>query len=104
MKVFINSLTLKGEHRSPDIIPPNELNNLLALFFVSLRKGEGDRDYEPSSLRAFQSSIERYLKGHNYPKSIINDHAFFTSQEAIRSRYKELKKKGKGNLKKGPYS
>jgi hypothetical protein len=48
-------------------------------------------------MKSMQSSIERYLKEKNYSHSIIKDLEFFGSREAIKSRCKELKKKGKGN-------
>ena len=60
--------------------------------------GGADREYEPSTLKGMQSSIERHLKEKMYQASIITDACFFLAREAIASKCKDLKKKGKGNF------
>ena len=98
VRLFREFLESKGETRAPHDIQHDVLNDLLALFFVTVRKeAVDDPDYEPSSLKGMQSSIERHLKENNYGASIITSGAFFGSREAIKSRCKELKKSGKGN-------
>jgi hypothetical protein len=95
-------LKTKEEDRKIEDILHENLDKYLGIFFVSVRKQHGDRgndrNYEPSALKSIQSSFERYLREQNYPKSIIKDHEFFHSREALRSRCRELKKLGKGNL------
>jgi hypothetical protein len=52
-KVFLEFLSVKGERRKIEEIPPNELKNLATKRFVlSVRKKNGE-EYEPSSIRAF---------------------------------------------------
>ena len=98
-KLFSDFLKLKNETRPPHEIPPTELDNHLAHFFVSVKKegGEEDREYEPGTLKGMQSSIERHLKEQHYEHSIISSQLFFSSREAISSKCKQLKKLGKGN-------
>ncbi|CAH3163643.1 unnamed protein product, partial [Porites lobata] len=52
---------------------------------------------EPSSLRGFIASFERYLKKKNYGHSIIKDLQFEKTRKALSSKQKDLKRKGKGN-------
>ena len=58
---------------------------------------DADDEYEPSTIKAMQSSIERHLKEKRYPDSIISSEKFFHTREAIRSKCRQLKKAGKGN-------
>ena len=55
-------LTLKGESRAVEEIPPNELNSFISEFNITVKKKEDNDDYEPSSLRVMLASFERYLK------------------------------------------
>ena len=98
--LFIKFLETKEEKRLPYGIPPRELDNYLAMFFLSVRKEtsvDGCREYEPCTLKGMQSSIERYLKENNYEEEITKSCKFFTSREALASKYKSLKSMGKGN-------
>lgn len=54
-------------------------------------------EYEPSSLRGFIASFERYLKKKNYGHSIIKDLQFEKTRKALSSKQKDLKRKAKGN-------
>ena len=45
--------------REIENIPPKELNIQLAKFFMNVRKKNGDV-YEPTSLKDFQRSLQRY--------------------------------------------
>ena len=74
--------------------------SICQFFFLSVRKeshSDGDNEYEPCTLKGMQSSLERYLKEQKYGESIITGRSFFQSREAIASKCRELKKKGKGN-------
>jgi hypothetical protein len=63
MKLFSLYLASKKENRPAHLLEPTELNKHLALFFVTVRKHDKeDRDYEPTTMKSMQSSIERYLK------------------------------------------
>ena len=89
-------LTLKGESRAVEEIPPNELNSFISEFNITVKKKEGNEDYEPSSLRVMLASFERYLKRKNNGYSIIKDVGFEKARMALKSKQKDLKKKGKG--------
>ena len=89
-------LTLKGESRAVEEIPPNELNSFISEFNITVKKKEDNDDYEPSSLRVMLASFERYLKWKNNGYSIIKDVGFEKARMTLKSKQKDLKKKGKG--------
>ena len=82
-------LIRRGDNRKVENIPPQELDDILSLFFVSVRKTNGT-EYEPSSLKSFQSSFQRYLKENNYKYDIINDRDFNKSNRVLASKQKEF--------------
>jgi hypothetical protein len=96
MRLLKEFLSTRGEVRLPENIPPKDLNKLLSLFFLSVKKTDGT-DYEPGSLKGMQGSFERHLKESGYTTSIISDIQFEKSRSALASKQKQLKKKGKGN-------
>ena len=49
-----------NERREIENIPPKKLNIQLAKFFMNVRNKNGDV-YEPTSLKDFQRSLQRYL-------------------------------------------
>ena len=85
----------KGETRDINTIPPEELNQYLCEFFVTLQKQDGS-DYEPSTIECIKSSIERHLRDKYYPVSIINDRVFSKLRDALKAKKTSLKKKGLG--------
>lgn len=54
-------LRWKKEERDIQLIPPNELDPLLANFLLTVRKKDGG-DFEPSTLRSIISSVDRKLE------------------------------------------
>ena len=61
---------------------------------MAVRKNNGD-EFEPSTLRVFLSSVERYLKKHRCSESFITGHHFARTRDTIKSiKQKELKRKG----------
>ena len=96
IKLLKSFAELQGEVRKAHKIPPAELDDLLSLFFISVRKVDGG-NFEPCTLKSIQSSLERYRKENRYGYSIVSGEEFFRSREAIRSKCRELKKTGKGN-------
>jgi hypothetical protein len=104
ISLLILFLKSKNENRPPHTIPPRELNTYLSNFFISVQKDtlEDDKDnidseYEPVTLKGMQSSFARYLKEQKYEESIITSDIFFESREALASKCRQLKQKGKGN-------
>ncbi|KAK2570276.1 Uncharacterized protein P5673_005061 [Acropora cervicornis] len=81
-----------NERRPMEDIPLEELNSLLAHFFIKVRKLNGE-EFEPGTLTSFQRSFDRYLRQHgkNYMHKI-----FESSREALESKRKQLRLSGKG--------
>ena len=88
-------LVLKEETRPVENIPPLELNSFISEFIITVRRKDNE-EYEPDSLRAMIASFERYLRKKNYGFSIVNDKEFEKTRAALKSKQKDLKKKGKG--------
>ena len=59
--LFHEFLVLKGETRQMDELTPQELNEFLSEFLITVRKKDNE-EYEPNSLRAFVASFKRHLK------------------------------------------
>ena len=55
-----NIFRLKKEERGIHLIPPNELDPLLANILLTVRKKDGG-DFEPCTLRPIISSVDRKL-------------------------------------------
>ena len=68
-----------NERRPMEDIPPEELNSLLAQFFIKVRKFNGD-EFEPGTLTSLQRSFDRFLRQHGKNYSIIQDKIFEKSQ------------------------
>lgn len=77
-------------------LQPSVLNELLSKFLYGIRKKDGT-EYEPSSLRGFLSSIQRYLNKENYGLTIFNDAQFKGTMATLKAKQKDLKAKGFGN-------
>ena len=91
-------LKSKQENRKIEEIQPQEHNDFLSEFIVTVKRKDGG-DYEPSSLRGFIASFNRHLKNVKYSKSIVEDREFeqTITRKALDARCKLLKKEGKGN-------
>lgn len=86
-----------NENRPLHQIPPNELCTLLCRFFLSVRKSDGS-NYEPNTLRGFMCSYERHLRRYDYEYSLSNSVEFAKLREVLKSKQRELKRQGLGNL------
>ena len=89
-------LKRKGERNSIENIPPEKLNDYLAEFVLAVKRKDGE-DYEPSTIRGFIASVERHLREKNYVKSVVSDKEFRKTINAMKARFKMLKRDGKGN-------
>ncbi|XP_021338920.1 zinc finger MYM-type protein 2-like [Mizuhopecten yessoensis] len=96
LKAFFETPEI-NESRSIQNIPPPELSPLLSQFFMSVRKVDGS-EYEPNSLRSMMSSFDRQLRRFNYGHAIITSPLFAQVREVLKSKQKQLKRDGKGNL------
>jgi hypothetical protein len=84
---------LKKEERDIHLIPPNELDPLLANFLLTVRKKDGG-DFEPCTLRSIISSVDRKLRRTKYGHSIIaigmKDVSFNLTPEALKAKQSSL--------------
>ena len=79
-------------------IEPRELDKILCAFILALKKKIRRRGVnEPTTLRSFVSSFDRYLRKKGYPTAIIEGQEFRKTRETLVAKQKELKKVGKGN-------
>ena len=85
-----------NEDRNLEDIPPRELDMYLARFFLTIRKQDKE-EYEPDTLKSFQSSFQRYLAEKGYASNILKDDCFKHSRDVLMSKRKALKQKGLGN-------
>lgn len=83
--------------RPIETIDPNELNKIMCTYFLDLAKKDG-KSYETTTLRAMLSSVARYLKGKNYPVSIMDSVAFQQLRSVVQTKQKVAKQEGCGNL------
>ena len=90
-------LWLKDESRPVEEIPQHELSSFISEFIKTVRKKENNEDYKPNSLRAMMASFERCLKKKNYGYSIMRDVESEKERTALKSKQRDLKKKGKGD-------
>ena len=81
MALLSSFMVKEKENRQVEEIPPQELDNYLSRFLLSVRKKNGD-EYEPSTLRGFIASIERYLKKCRYSESVITGQNFARTRDA----------------------
>ena len=94
---------LRSKDSTDDIgdMQPQQLDQLLGEFMISVRKEKPDKDgsveYDPSTLRGMLGSFERHLKELHYGHSLISSPIFHFTREMLKSKSKELKKQGKGN-------
>ena len=96
MALLSSFMAKEKENRQLEEIPPQELDNYLSRFLLSVRKKNGD-EYEPSTLRGFIASIERYLKKCRYSESVITRQNFARTRDALKLKQKHLKRLGKRN-------
>ena len=72
------------------------MNDYISAFIVKVRKQDGG-EYEPTKLRSFISSFDRFLRKKNYPTTIIDGAEFRKTRDSLAAKQRELKKEGKGN-------
>ncbi|XP_063436375.1 uncharacterized protein LOC134717811 [Mytilus trossulus] len=89
-------LSDQNELREFHEIPPQELDLLLARFFMTAKKCDGG-DYEPDTLKSIQGSINRHLTVKHCNIDLIKDKEFKHSRDVLMSKRKLLRQNGKGN-------
>ncbi|XP_070201054.1 uncharacterized protein KIAA1958 homolog [Littorina saxatilis] len=91
------SSTTPDEDQNIENLTPEKLNAILSKFFITVRKEDGE-SYEPTTLKGFFQSFQRYLKRKQYAFNIITDAAFQRTRDALAAKQKILKSDGKGNV------
>ena len=61
-----------------------------------MKKKDGEEN-EPTTLRSFVSSFDRYLRKKDYPTAIIEGQEFRKTRETLLQSTRNWKKAGKGN-------
>lgn len=94
IKIFKDWLVLHCPSETREIynLPPEDLNNYLVSFYSSAKRRNGT-DFSANSLHFYQSSIERYLKDHNYEYSVVKGPEFRASREALKLKHQHLSQK-----------
>ena len=72
-----------------------DLDKVLQRFYAEVRNKHGEQ-YEPESLKVMMASLDRYLREHSYPHSIIKDRQFQQSKQVLEGKAKLLREDGKG--------
>ena len=96
LKLFNEFLNSEEEERNIENIPAAELQQLAKKFVLGVRKKNGE-EYEPSSLRGFLQSVDRYLRKKGCTFSLLNDKEFCEVQDILKKKQKQVKAIGKGN-------
>ena len=96
VSLFKTFLVSRNEHREIENIDAKSLDVFIANFLLQVRKKDGEQ-YEPTSLRSFVSSFDRYFRKKDYSSTIMEGKEFRKTKEALVAKQKELKKEGKGN-------
>ena len=86
-------LVSRHELRVIEKIDVNDLDVLISIFLLQVRKKDGEQ-YEPTSLRSFVSSFDRYLRKKDYSSTIMDGKEFRKTKETLVVKQKELKKEG----------
>lgn len=82
-------LNYPGEDRLIETIPPVQLDAYLSRFYASGMKTNG-QPFKRTYFFKMRTSLERYLKEHGYPNSLVRDAIFANSQAAFMKRLGQL--------------
>ena len=85
------------EFRKIEEIPIPELDSLFARFLLGTKKVKTHEEYESSTLRGFNSSLDRYLRQHGCNYTLVKNSLFPQSNAALVAKQKNLKAQGLGN-------
>ena len=102
MEVFFSTLKdymrQKNIYCSFETAPKEEIDNILAKFWVEVRRTDGEM-YKVTSFKSMRAAIQRKLKkirGDNF--DIINDSAFGRSNSVFNAQKATMKKQGLGKV------
>ena len=66
------------------------LNKILEDFYATVRKKNGE-DYEPDSLRAMVTAMDRYLADKGYKYSVVRGREFQSSKQVLEGKARMLR-------------
>ena len=66
------------------------LNKILEDFYTTVRKKNGE-DYEPDSLRAMVTAMDRYLADKGYKYSVVRGREFQSSKQVLEGKARMLR-------------
>ena len=95
MRMFCQWAQKRDHPQNIEVLAPDTLDSILQHIFAEFNKKDG-KDYEPSSLAAMQSSIDRYLRESNYEYSILNSRFSKGSRDVLEGKARLLREKGLG--------
>ena len=96
VKKFVEFLKEQDELRKPEELDDAEFDKNLTRFFLLAKRKDG-KDYEPDTLKAFQTSLQRHLSEKRPGVNIIEDNAFKHSRDVLIAKRKQLKQSGLEN-------
>ena len=85
----------QGETRPIETLSINDLDALFGNFIAVVKKKDGE-DYEPSTIRGYVSSLDRYLRSKGYTQIVNKNPLFPHSNNALKAKMTFLKSEGKG--------
>ena len=85
------------EFRKNEELPIPKLGSLFARFLLGTRKVKTNEEYEPSALKGFMSSLDRYLRQHGCNYTLVKNSLFPQSNVALVAKEKNLKARGLEN-------
>lgn len=96
MKLFQEFCKSQGECRHIELLAPTELDTLFGNYIAIVKK-PNKSEYEPSTIRGFVSSLDRYLRGKRYPHSVNKNAQFPHTNNSVKAKMTYLKSLGYGS-------
>ena len=84
-----NVLVSRNEPRELENINASDLDQFSTSSSKERQKDE--EQYEPTSLRSFVSSFDRYLRKEDYPSTVMEGKEFRKTKDVLVAKQKELK-------------
>ncbi|XP_052273682.1 uncharacterized protein LOC127873760 isoform X3 [Dreissena polymorpha] len=95
LKRFNTYLDNVGEKMAMEMMPPDQLNEHICGFILSVTRKDGN-EYEPISIRSLVSSIDWHLRTKGYKYSILNSVEFEKTRWALKTKQNHLQSHYKG--------
>ena len=96
MNLFRTYLVQTGEKTEIKNLSAESLNEKFSTFLLSIRKKDGS-EYEPTTLRGFLCSLDRYLRQKNSNLNVNSGPQFAKCREVLKAKQQQLKGLEYGN-------